>query len=55
MTIERPVVTATGNNQADRDLLAALRAMRRGDFSARLPQDWEGRAGDIAPISGNFR
>src|ERR1051326_6563551 len=31
-----------------RQLLAALRAVRRGDFSVRLPLDQEGIAGGIA-------
>src|SRR5438132_5942893 len=31
-----------------RQMLAALRAVRRGDFSARLPLDWQGLAGEIA-------
>src|ERR1041385_5408162 len=29
-------------------LLAALMAFKRGDFSARLPEDWTGVAGKIA-------
>ena len=29
-------------------VLAALRALRRGDFSARLPLDWVGPAGEVA-------
>jgi hypothetical protein len=29
-------------------LLAALMAFRRGDFSARLPDDWIGVAGKVA-------
>src|SRR5512143_3846842 len=31
-----------------RQLLAALNAFKRGDFSARLPDDWTGLAGKIA-------
>src|SRR5213593_235172 len=31
-----------------RQLLAALMAFKRGDFSARLPDDWTGVAGKIA-------
>jgi signal transduction histidine kinase/CheY-like chemotaxis protein/HAMP domain-containing protein len=31
-----------------RQLLAALNAFRRGDFTARLPDDWTGLAGKIA-------
>ena len=30
------------------EVLAALRAMRRGDFSVRLPLGWHGVAGEIA-------
>ncbi|MGH8193735.1 MAG: HAMP domain-containing protein [Woeseiaceae bacterium] len=30
------------------DMLAALQAMRNGDFSVRLPSDWTGLAGKIA-------
>jgi HAMP domain-containing protein/signal transduction histidine kinase len=33
-----------------RKLLAALTAFKRGDFSARLPDDWTGIAGKIADI-----
>ena len=29
-------------------MLSGLRALRRGDFSARLPLDWSGPAGDVA-------
>src|SRR5213592_106784 len=37
------------NNQCDnKELLAALIAFKRGDFSARLPDDWTGVAGKIA-------
>jgi HAMP domain-containing protein len=32
----------------DRQILAALRAFRRGDFSVRLPRDLDGVAGEIA-------
>jgi methyl-accepting chemotaxis protein len=32
----------------DRQLLAALRAFRRGDFSVRLPRDLDGIDGEIA-------
>src|SRR6185295_8475166 len=39
----------TDNNQCDnRQLLAALMAFKRGDFTARLPDDWTGVAGKIA-------
>src|SRR3982074_3769279 len=38
-----------GNNECDsRQLLTALLAFKRGDFSARLPEDWTGVAGKIA-------
>src|SRR5881275_2119377 len=38
-----------GGDQLDRkQLLAALTAFKRGDFSARLPDDWTGVAGKIA-------
>ena len=33
-----------------REVLKALRAMRDGDFSARLPSDWSGLTGKIADI-----
>src|SRR6476660_381589 len=29
-------------------LLAVLKAVRKGDFSARLPEDWTGVAGKVA-------
>jgi hypothetical protein len=29
-------------------LLSALRAVRKGDFSARLPDNWTGMAGKVA-------
>src|SRR4051812_45179170 len=32
----------------NRQLLAALMAFKRGDFSVRLPDDWTGVAGKIA-------
>src|SRR5882724_5197281 len=38
-----------GGDQLDRkQLLAALMAFKRGDFSARLPDDWTGVSGKIA-------
>src|ERR1700716_667701 len=37
-----------GNELDFKQLLSALRAFRRGDFSARLPEDWTGIAGKIA-------
>src|SRR6266850_5927089 len=39
----------SGNHECDnRELLSALMAFKRGDFSARLPDDWTGVAGKIA-------
>src|SRR6195256_6838724 len=44
--VKRP---KTDNNQCDNtQLLTALMAFKRGDFSARLPDDWTGVAGKIA-------
>src|SRR5436190_5911607 len=37
-----------GSEFDTRQLLAALIAFKRGDFSARLPEDWTGVAGKIA-------
>src|SRR3954463_10154061 len=37
-----------GNDFNTRELLAALMAFKRGDFSARLPEDWVGVPGKIA-------
>src|SRR5436190_6012093 len=37
-----------GSELDSRQLLAALTAFKRGDFSARLPDDWTGVAGKIA-------
>src|SRR5205823_5084046 len=37
-----------GNAVDPRQLLVALKAFKRGDFSARLPEDWTGVAGKIA-------
>ena len=37
-----------GGELDTKQLLAALMAFRRGDFSARLPEDWTGVAGKIA-------
>jgi len=31
-----------------KELLAALRAFRKGDLAARLPADWQGLAGKVA-------
>src|SRR4051794_27604655 len=37
-----------GDRLDERQLLAALSAFKRGDFSVRLPDDWVGMAGKIA-------
>ena len=40
---------ARNDNEVDlRSLLSALTAFKRGDFSARLPEDWTGLAGKVA-------
>src|SRR5215475_5373990 len=39
---------SNGNELNNAQLLAALMAFRRGDFSARLPDDWIGVPGKIA-------
>src|SRR4029434_7179837 len=39
---------ANGNDFDTGQLLAALMAFKRGDFSARLPEDWTGVPGKIA-------
>src|SRR4030081_2479513 len=46
----RPVNgSRSGTDQCDnKELLAALMAFKRGDFSVRLPEDWTGVAGKIA-------
>ncbi len=41
-------IDATNGNIDERLLLTALTALKRGDFSARLPLDWNGTAGKIA-------
>ena len=49
----RPANGSRLNNKDQLDgrkLLAALTAFKRGDFSARLPDDWTGTAGKIADI-----
>lgn len=33
-----------------RQLVSALRALRRGDFSVRLPEDVDGADGEIASL-----
>src|SRR6266508_5883876 len=41
--------TQTNGSEFDTSqLLAALMAFKRGDFSARLPEDWTGVSGKIA-------
>jgi HAMP domain-containing protein/signal transduction histidine kinase/CheY-like chemotaxis protein len=47
-TRPRKVAQTNGNELDTTQLLAALRAFKRGDFSARLPDDWTGVAGKIA-------
>jgi len=37
-----------GDGVDPKRLLSALTAFKRGDFSARLPEDWTGIAGKIA-------
>ncbi|HEX3895191.1 MAG TPA: HAMP domain-containing protein, partial [Rudaea sp.] len=44
------VDAAQGETAQLREVLKALRAMRDGDFSARLPSDWTGLTGKIADI-----
>src|SRR4051812_31483044 len=39
---------ADGPNLDNRQLLAALRAFRKGDFSVRLPRDFTGMDGELA-------
>jgi hypothetical protein len=38
----------TGDGLDNKQLLAALMAFKRGDFTVRLPDDWTGVAGKIA-------
>src|ERR1017187_5039063 len=38
----------TGDRLDQKQLLTALSAFKRGDFSVRLPDDWTGLAGKIA-------
>src|SRR5213595_1844339 len=43
--------SSTNGSELDtRQLLSALMAFKRGDFSARLPEDWTGVAGKIADM-----
>ena len=44
------VAKAQGETAQLREVLKALRAMRDGDFSARLPSDWSGLTGKISDI-----
>src|SRR4029450_11585494 len=37
-----------GDQLDSKQLLAALTALKRGDFSAQLPDDWTGIAGKVA-------
>src|SRR5438093_10570246 len=39
---------SNGTDSETKQLLAALMAFKRGDFSARLPEDWTGVPGKIA-------
>src|SRR5689334_7004913 len=43
-TIQEPTTTELDG----RELLSALTALKRGDFSVRLPVEWTGLAGKIA-------
>src|SRR5207244_6278971 len=47
-TRPRKVAQTNGSEFDATQLLAALMAFKRGDFSARLPEDWTGIAGKIA-------
>src|SRR2546430_17735574 len=47
-TRSRKVARTNGSEFDTTQLLAALMAFRRGDFSARLPEDWTGVPGKIA-------
>src|SRR5881398_3586542 len=44
----RKVAQTNGSEFDTSQLLAALMAFKRGDFSARLPEDWTGVSGKIA-------
>ncbi|MEX2372284.1 MAG: HAMP domain-containing protein, partial [Dehalococcoidia bacterium] len=48
MVLKREVESGTEAVLDDRELLSALRRMRRGDFSVRLPMDATGIDGEIA-------
>jgi HAMP domain-containing protein/CheY-like chemotaxis protein len=45
---EKAKAGSGGSDQSKRQLLNALRAVARGDFSQRLPTTWDGIDGDIA-------
>ena len=46
---EVPVLEATGKNgSGTRQLLSALKSLKKGDFNVRLPEDWTGVEGKIA-------
>src|SRR6266480_3880235 len=47
-TLLRNHSQSNGNELDNGQLLAALMAFKRGDFSARLPEDWTGVPGKIA-------
>ena len=48
--------TAVANGDIDiKLLLTALTALKKGDFSIRLPLDWNGTAGKIADDAGGVR
>ncbi len=49
-TRKQPLPTSNGAVEGAelRDLLAILGAMRAGDFSVRLPTDWDGLWGKVA-------
>src|SRR5262245_43222655 len=42
------ILSASANEVDHVTLLAALKALRKGDFSTRLPESWTGLAGKIA-------
>src|SRR5215217_4991723 len=47
-TASKSVPASSPTGLQSRDLLAAFRAFRRGDFSVRLPTDLDGVDGEIA-------
>ena len=52
MNIQSPSVEFS---RSRRELISALRKLRRGDFSVRLPSDWTGLAGKIADVAERTR